>query len=140
MYLLDTNVVSELRRPRPHPAVLAWLEDVAANDLHLCSVSIGEIQAGIEITREQDAVKASELEEWLSRVLDTYQVLAVDAAAFREWARLMHRQSDTLLQDAMIAAVAAVYRLTVVTGNVRDFERLGVATLDPFVHRNRGAG
>ena len=73
-------------------------------------------------------------------MLDTYQVLAVDAAAFREWARLMHRQSDTLLQDAMIAAVAAVYRLTVVTGNVRDFERLGVATLDPFVHRNRGAG
>ena len=133
MYLLDTNVVSELRRPRPHPAVLAWIRDVAEEDLHVCAVTIGEIQAGIEITREQDVMKAAELGEWLGRVLETYQVLAVDAAAFREWARLMmHRRSDTLLQDAMIAAVAVVHRLTVVTRNVRDFERLGVATLDPF--------
>ena len=140
MYLLDTNVVSELRRPRPHPAVVAWIEDVAAEDLYLCAATIGEIQSGIEITREQDTAKAAELDEWLGRVLDTYQVLAVDAAAFREWARLMHRQSDTLLQDAMIAAVAVVHRLTVVTRNVRDFERLGVTTLDPFAHDDRGAG
>ena len=83
MYLLDTNVVSELRRPRPHPAVVAWIGDEAA-DVYLCAVTIGEIQSGIEITREQDAVKAAELDEWLGRVLDTYQVLAVDAAAFRE--------------------------------------------------------
>ena len=101
-------MVSELRRPRPHPAVLAWILDVAEEDLHVCAVTIGEIQAGIEITREQDAMKAAELDAWLGRVLDTYQVLAVDAAAFREWARLMHRRSDTLLQDAMIAAVAVV--------------------------------
>ena len=87
MYLLDTNVVSELRRPRPHPAVLAWIRDVAEEDLHVCAVTIGEIQAGIEITREQDAMKAAELDEWVVRVLETYQVLAVDAAAFREWAR-----------------------------------------------------
>ena len=137
MYLLDTNVVSELRRPRPHPAVLAWIRDVLSEDLHVCAVTIGEIQAGIEITREQDAMKAAELGEWLGRVLDTYQVLGVDAAAFREWARLMHRRSDTLLQDAMIAAVAVVHRLTVVTRNVRDFELLGVATLDPFAYEDR---
>lgn len=139
MYLLDTNVVSELRRPRPHPAVTAWIEEVMADDLHLCAVTVGEIQAGIEITREQDAAKAEELDQWLGRVLNTYQILPVDAAAFREWARLMHRQSDTLLQDAMIAAVAAVHRLTVVTRNVRNFEQLGVPTLDPFAHRYRGA-
>ena len=137
MYLLDTNVVSELRRPRPHPAVLAWIRDVAEEDLHVCAVTVGGIQAGIEITREQDAMKAAELDEWLGRVLETYQVLGVDAAAFREWARLMHRRSDTLLQDAMIAAVAVVHRLTVVTRNVRDFERLGVATLDPFTYEDR---
>ena len=140
MYLLDTNVVSELRRPRPHPAVLAWIDDVTEADLYLCAVTIGEIQAGIEITREQDAVKALELDQWLGRVLDTYQVLAVDAAAFRVWAQLMHRQSDTLLQEAMIAAVAVVHRLAVVTRNVRDFERLGVPTLDPFAHHDSGTG
>ena len=106
----------------------------------MCAVTIGEIQAGIEITREQDAVKALELDQWLGRVLNTYQILAVDAAAFREWARLMHLQSDTLLQDAMIAAVAVVHRLTVVTRNVGDFERLGVPALDPFAHHDRGAG
>lgn len=135
MYLLDTNVVSELRRPRPHPAVLSWIDDVPDVGLYLCAVTIGEIQAGIEITRDQDEAKALELDQWLGRVLDTYQVLAVDATAFREWARLMHRKSNTLLQDAMIAAVAVVHRLTVVTRNVRDFEPLGIPTLDPFIHR-----
>ena len=73
----------------------------------------------------------------MGRVLDMCQVLAVDAAALREWARLMHRQSDTLLQDAMIVAVAVLHRLIVVTHNVRGFERLGVATLDPFTYEGR---
>ena len=132
-----TNLVSELRRPRPHPVALAWIEDVVEEDLYLCAVTIGEIQSGIEITKEHDTAKAAELDEWVGRVLDTYQVLGVDAAAFREWARLMHRRSDTLLQDAMITAVAVVHRLTVVTRNVRDFERLGVATLDPFAYEAR---
>ena len=132
MYLLDTNVVSELRRPRPHQSVLNWIQDVPADQLHLSSVTIGEIQAGIEITREQDAAKADEIEVWLERVLDSYEVLPVDAAAFREWARLMHRQADQLLQDALIAAVAIVHRLTVVTRNTRDFNQLDVPVLDPF--------
>ena len=132
MYLIDTNVVSELRRPRPHQAVLDWIQGVPADDLHLSAVTIGEIQAGIEMTREQDAAKAAELEEWLDQVLAAYSVLPVDAVAFKEWARLMHRQSDTLIQDALIAAVAIVNRLTVVTRNVRDFQHLGVSVLNPF--------
>ncbi len=132
MYLLDTNVVSELRRPRPHQSVLNWIQDIPADQLHLSSVTIGEIQAGIEITREQDPDKAEEIETWLERVLDAYEVLPVDAAAFREWARLMHRQADNLLQDALIAAVAIVHRLTVVTRNTRDFEHLKVPVLNPF--------
>ncbi|WP_419161609.1 type II toxin-antitoxin system VapC family toxin [Candidatus Palauibacter sp.] len=136
MYLLDTNVVSELRRPKPHGGVLAWFREIPEADLRLSAVTIGEIQAGIEITREQDPAKAVELETWLNGVLGTYDVLPVDAAAFREWARLMHRQSDTLFQDAMIGAVATVHRLTVATRNVRDFERLGVKTVNPFEYRD----
>ena len=131
MFLLDTNIVSELRRPRPHGGVLAWFREVPDADLRLSAVTIGEIQAGIEITREQDPAKAAELETWLDKVLDTYDVLPVDASTFREWARLMHRQSDTLLQDAMIGAAAIANRLTVATRNVRDFERLGVKTFNP---------
>ena len=69
MYLLDTNVVSELRRPRPHGAVLDWIAGVPAEQLFLSAVTVGEIQAGIEITREQDAAKAEELEAWLDKVL-----------------------------------------------------------------------
>lgn len=133
MYLLDTNVVSELRRPRPDPAVREWFERQSLGLLYLSSVTIGEIQAGIETTREQDPAKAEEIEAWLeSHLLDSYDILPMDAAAFREWARLMRRQSDTLTNDAMIAAVAIVTGLTLVTRNVRDFEQLGVPVLNPF--------
>ena len=132
MYLLDTNVVSELRRPRPHQSVLNWIQDIPAEQLQLSAVTIGEIQAGIEITREQDPAKAGEIEAWLERLLDAYDVLPVDAAAFRQWARLMHRQADKLLQDALIAAVAIVHRLIVVTRNTRYFDQFDVPVLNPF--------
>ena len=131
-FLLDTNVVSELRRPRPHGAVLAWLESTDDIDLHLASVTIGEIQAGIELTREQDPGKAREIELWLDQVCNTFNILAMDGLAFRCWARLMHRQSDTLYEDAMIAAIAKVHQLTVVTRNVADFKRFEVQLLNPF--------
>ncbi|HRJ25084.1 MAG TPA: type II toxin-antitoxin system VapC family toxin [Thauera sp.] len=132
MYLLDTNVVSELRRPRPHGAVVAWLQSVEDASLFLSVVTLGEIQAGIERTREQDPAKAAEIEAWLERVASAWNVLAMDAAAFREWARLMHRQSDTLYEDAMITATARTQGLTVVTRNVADFKTLGVDVLNPF--------
>lgn len=133
MFLLDTNVVSELRRPRPHGAVLAWLTAVDDAALYLSAVTLGEIQAGIEITREQDPAKASEIESWLEQISQVYSVLAMDGAVFRRWARLMHRRSDTLYEDAMIAATAQVHGLTVVTRNVPDFESLGIQPLNPFV-------
>ena len=132
MYLLDTNVVSELRRARPDGAVLAWLQDVQDQDLHVSAVTIGEIQSGIEITREQDQAKAAAIEAWLGQVAETYNVLSMDARTFRVCARLMQRRTDNLIEDAMIAATAAVHHLTVVTRNIRDFEGFGVLTLNPF--------
>lgn len=132
MYLLDTNVISELRKPRPHGGVTAWLQAAAPETLHLSAVSVGEIQAGIELTREQDPAKAAQIEVWLDDLSGNYSVLPVDAPVFRTWARLMHRRSDTLNEDAMIAATAAVHRLTVVTRNVSDFKHFGVPLLNPF--------
>lgn len=132
MYLLDTNVVSELRRPRPHGRVVAWLRAVDADDLHISAVTLGEIQAGIEVTREQDAVTAAEIERWADQLAQAWNVLPMDARIFRLWAKLMHRHSNTLLEDAMIAATARAHQLTVVTRNLRDFVPFEVPTFDPF--------
>ncbi len=132
MYLLDTNVISELRRSRPHGAVLRWLDPIASADLFLSAVRIGEIQIGIEITRNRDAAKAAEIERWLEEVTQTFQVVTLDAAAFRIWARLMHRKTDDRALDAMIAASAIARGLTVVTRNVRDFKAFPVTVANPF--------
>ena len=136
MYLLDTNVVSELRRPKPHGAVLAWIASVDEAELHLSAVTLGEIQAGIEITRDQESAKAIEIERWLDLLASAYNVLPMDGPAYRMWAQLMHARSDTLYEDAMIAATARVHNLTVVTRNVADFAGFDVAVLNPFKSRS----
>ncbi|MHB1668728.1 MAG: PIN domain-containing protein [Thiomonas sp.] len=133
MYLLDTNVVSELRKPKPHGAVLQWMQEVSDADLRIPAVTIGEIQAGIELTRGQDEPKAAELEQWLELVARSSSAIPMDAAAFRVWARLMRRASDTLYEDAVIAATAKVHKFTVVTRNVTDFKHFGVNVLNPFL-------
>ena len=132
MYLLDTNVVSELRKVRPHGAVLAWIQDVPEGALWMAAVTLGELQAGAEITRKQDAAKAAAIEAWIDQLAAAYEVIAMDAAMFREWARLMAGKSDALLEDAMIAATARVRGLVVVTRNVRDFKMFPVDVLNPF--------
>jgi toxin FitB len=133
MYLLDTNVVCELRRPKPHGAVLQWIQEAADVQLHISAVTIGEIQAGIELTRDQDEPKAAELERWLELLSGSFNVVPMDAAAFRIWARLMHRASDTIYEDAMIAATARLHNFTVVTRNVADFKGFGVKIVNPFL-------
>jgi hypothetical protein len=131
-YLLDTNIVSEVRKPRPHGAVVAWLHAQQEEQLFLSAVTIGELQAGIERTRAQDAAKADELELWLNQLAISYQVIAMDAICFREWGRLMSHKPDHLLEDAMIAATARTHNLIVATRNERDFKEFDVRVFNPF--------
>lgn len=133
MFLLDTNVISELRKPEPHGAVVAWLKMQQSDALFISAMSIAEIQQGIELTRAQDADRADVLENWLQHeLLPSAQILPMDADVARAWAKLMHKRSNTLFEDALIAATAMTHRLTVVTRNVRDFKALGIECLDPF--------
>ena len=134
-YLIDTNVVSELRKPKPHGAAVAWLHSLELGQGFFSAVTFGEIQRGAELTRRQDPIKANEIEAWATQLEHTSQVLAMDAACFREYARLMHHRSDTLVEDAMMAATARVHGLTVSTRNERDFADFDVAVLNPFKQR-----
>ncbi len=101
-------------------------------------MTIAEIQRGIEQARDRDVEQARAIEAWLNEeLLVGFVVLPIDDVTAQEWGRLMSHQPDRLAQDAMIAATANVHGLTVVTRNVRDFEQLGVATLNPFVPQPR---
>ena len=132
MYLLYTNIISELRRPRPHAQLVAWLSGIAPDQVFISAVTLGELQAGVENTRQQDTARADIIESWIDSVAASYNVLPMDGGAFRRWGKLMHGKPADLIADAMIAATAAVHNLTVVTRNLRDFERLGVPAFNPF--------
>jgi toxin FitB len=133
VFVVDTNIVSEFRRTKPHGGVVAWIASVDTRQLHISAVTLGEIQQGIERARDHDVAKATALAVWIDEVAAGYNVLAMDGPCFRCWARLMHRQQLYLAQDAMIAATAIVHGLTVVTRNVKDFEQFGVPVLNPFL-------
>jgi predicted nucleic acid-binding protein len=132
MYLLDTNIISELRRPRPHSSLVTWLSGLASDQIFVSAVTLGEFQSGVEKIRQQDTGRAEIIESWIDSVAASYSVLPMDGGAFRCWAKLMHGKPADLIADAMIAATAVVRNLTVVTRNVRDFERLGVPAFDPL--------
>jgi predicted nucleic acid-binding protein len=131
-YLIDTNVLSEMRKKNPHGGVFAWLKGLDLEQVLFSAVTFGEIQRGVELTRNQDPAKAGEIEAWARQLEHSAQVLPMDAACFREYARLIHGRSNTLAEDAMIAATARVHGLTVATRNERDFSRLRVAVFNPF--------
>jgi len=131
-YLLDTNVVSELRKPKPHGAVVAWIEGLRDDQLYISAVTVGELQRGIERVRRQDAQKALEISHWVDQLELSDNVLPMDALCFLEWARLMEGKSDYLLEDAMIAAAARVHAPTVATRNQNDFALFAVKLINPF--------
>lgn len=132
MFLLDTNVIAELRKRKPHGAVLSWFTAVADKDIQIPAVAIGELQNGVELTRLQNPLKAAEIEDWIDRIINAFVVLPMDGNCFRETARLMSGKSDELIEDAMIAATARIHRLIVVTRNVKDFAKFGVRVFNPF--------
>ncbi|CDZ61478.1 type II toxin-antitoxin system VapC family toxin [Neorhizobium galegae] len=135
MYLLDTNVVSEMRRERPHGAVSAWMTSIDASSLYMSAVVVGEIQIGIERTAASNPERAVELAGWLDDIVSTARILPADAEVFRIWAKFAVRIDDKHIIDALIAATALRHNMTVVTRNVRDFEPLGVRVLNPFEHK-----
>ena len=134
-FLLDTNVVSEVRRARPHKGVMNWIATIPEDELFVSAATMGEMQAGIEAARRTDALKAQELERWLDTVSTTFEVVAMNSEMFREWARLMHRRSRAELEDAMIAATARVRDMTVAIRNVSDFQAFGVPLFNPFAFK-----
>jgi len=134
MFLLDTNVISELRKNRPHGAVLAWRRSMPLDQLAIPAVVIGEIQAGAEITRRQDREKAAEIESWLNRVMNYYRILPMDGEAFRELVRLIAGKPTKFDGDAMIAATARVHDCTIATRNTKHFRRFSIEVFDPFTY------
>jgi predicted nucleic acid-binding protein len=131
-YLLDTNVVSELRKLKPHGGVLAWLKELQESQIYLSAVTIGELQVGVEGMRDRDPNRAAQIQSWIDLLDEAYQVLPMDSACFREWARLMKGKSDDVLEDLMIAATARIHELTVATRNERDFASVDVRIFNPF--------
>ena len=136
MYLLDTNVISELRRRTPSSTVTSWLASHADDDLFLSVIVIGEIRQGVERLRRRDPSQAAALDAWLQATVTAFQhrILPITVEVAQEWGRLNSR--DPLpVTDSLIAATALVHDLTVVTRNTADYEDAGVRVLDPFVVR-----
>jgi predicted nucleic acid-binding protein len=133
MYLLDTVVLSELRKRQIHPNVLRWFGGKMPETLFVSTITVGEIERGIDRQRERNPMFAEALEAWLDHLLVDYadRILPVNITIARRWGRLTarigHRSADLLL-----AATALEHRLVVVTRNVRDFVRTGVAIENPF--------
>jgi predicted nucleic acid-binding protein len=133
-YLLDTNVVSEVRRPRPHPGVFEWWNDVPARRLYVSSLTIGELRRGVgRLEARDDHAQARRLADWLDDLTRQFadRILAVDTATADLWGRLPQQRPIPVV-DGLIAATALRHDLTLVTRNVRDFSRTGVTVLDPF--------
>jgi len=136
MFLIDTVTLSELRKQKRDPTVVAWFERQRTSDLFLSVISIGEIERGIARQRATDPGFADALAAWLDRVLTLYadRIVPFDLRTARRWGALSAAHGNDSA-DLMIAATALENGLTVVTRNVSDFEPTGVAIVNPFSRR-----
>ena len=127
MFLIDTDVLSALRRRERHPAIVRWVEGQRTTDLHISVMTVGEIERGITQQQRHNPAFARDLAVWLDRVLAWYgdRILPVDAATARRWGQLSAALGNDSA-DLLIAATALEHGLTVVTRNVRHFEPTGV--------------
>jgi hypothetical protein len=133
-YLLDTNVVSELRKGRRcDPGVAGWFAGVASDEIYLSVLTLGEIRKGIENIRWRDPRTAEVLEAWLTELAATHsdRILAIDESIAEQWGRFNVPDPLSTL-DSLLAATASVHGLTLVTRNLKDVERTGVACMNPF--------
>ena len=133
MYLLDTDVLSALRRRERNQAVTSWYDQQRESELHISVVTIGEVEKGISQELNRDAEFAETLTRWLSRILRAYssRILDIDIPTVRRWGRLSAALGNRNT-DLFIAATALEHDLIVVTRNVRHFEPTGVRLVNPF--------
>lgn len=133
-YLIDTNIISELRKQnRADAGVRSWYGRVASSELHLSVLVLGEIRQGVERVRRRDPDKAAMLERWLNQVKEAFgpRVLPITVAVAEEWGRL-NRIHPLPVVDSLLAATASIHGLTLVTRNISDVAATGVDCLDPF--------
>jgi predicted nucleic acid-binding protein len=134
-YLIDTNVVSELRKgPRCHPSVARWFADVADDDLFLSVLTIGELRRGIDSLQRRDSVSAAALNRWFRTLIESFEdrILAVDRPVAEEWGRL-NVPNPLPVVDGLLAATAKTHGLSLVTRNTKHVSATGVSCLNPFL-------
>jgi predicted nucleic acid-binding protein len=130
---MDTNVVSELRKLHPHPKVLDWHRAHAHDEVFLSALVVGELRQGVERLRGRDRGRANALETWLGGLVGAYgdRILPVTTEVAQQWGRLNATVRPPVI-DGLLAATALVHQLTLVTRNVADVARTGVAVVNPF--------
>jgi hypothetical protein len=132
-YLLDTNLLSEVRRPRPDPGVAMWFAEVAPERMSVSVLVLGEIRRGVELLRGRDLARSLRLQEWLEELKETFadRVIDVSAPVAETWGRI-DGQRRLPVVDGLLAATALVHGLVVVTRDTAPFEQAGVPFLDPW--------